>query len=287
YVPITAYEPAGDRATYDAAYTHWNGVPARDSYRVAWRAMAANTGERTLISALIPPGAAHPNGVFDVGLEASDDLVMVLASMSSLLGDFLVRVAPKSGIYKAVVERLAYVDADPRMAAELRLRILRLNCVSQAYGRIWTESWGDEFTDLSWADDMTASRLGEVAPVWDESTPLRGDHERRQAQLEVDVLVSLALGISPDELCTVYRTQFAVLRGYDQRDYLYDANGRLVPMPVQQVWRRKGDAISKDERTHTNAMGNTYVYELPFRNYDREADMRRAYAVFAERLGMT
>ncbi len=52
-IPITAYKPAGDRALYDAAYTHWgdhNEIAARDHYRVAWRRMAANTGERTLIS---------------------------------------------------------------------------------------------------------------------------------------------------------------------------------------------------------------------------------------------
>src|SRR5699024_606415 len=52
-IPITSYKPSGSRAQYDAAYTHWGEQrddPARDHYRVAWRAMAANTGERTLIS---------------------------------------------------------------------------------------------------------------------------------------------------------------------------------------------------------------------------------------------
>lgn len=39
-IPVTAYKPAGDRARYDADYTHWDG----DHYRLAWRAMAANTG---------------------------------------------------------------------------------------------------------------------------------------------------------------------------------------------------------------------------------------------------
>lgn len=56
-LPVTAYKPAGDRVAYDANYTHWNKArtPARDHYRVAWRRMAANTGERTLIPAIIPP----------------------------------------------------------------------------------------------------------------------------------------------------------------------------------------------------------------------------------------
>lgn len=92
--------------------------------------------------------------------------------------------------------------------------------------------------------------------------------------------MALSLGISADELCTIYRTQFPVLYGYDRIVYFYDANGRLVPNEVLKVWRHKGDAITQEERTATNASGNTYEYELPFVTLDREADMRQAYAHF-------
>ncbi len=92
------------------------------------------------------------------------------------------------------------------------------------------------------------------------------------------------LGVTADELCTVYRTQFAVLYGYDHWDYTYDAHGRLVPNSVLSVWRKKGDGISAAERTATNQAGYTYTYDLPFRTYDREADMRQAYAEFERRL---
>ncbi len=44
------------------------------------------------------------------------------------------------------------------------------------------------------------------------------------------------------------------------------------------------DRITEEERTATNASGNTYVYELPFVTLDREADMRTAYAEFERRL---
>ncbi|MGO3813188.1 MAG: class I SAM-dependent DNA methyltransferase, partial [Cellulosimicrobium funkei] len=93
-IPATSYKPRGDRKTYDAAYTHWtrdvvvgpdgkpaDGSPAVDPkyvrhvetatradgttvrtetvsarafYRLAWRRMAANTGERTLIAGFVP-----------------------------------------------------------------------------------------------------------------------------------------------------------------------------------------------------------------------------------------
>ena len=53
-LPVTAYKPAGSREEYDSRYGDWKTGPVRDHYRVAWRAMAANSGERTLIPAIIP-----------------------------------------------------------------------------------------------------------------------------------------------------------------------------------------------------------------------------------------
>lgn len=126
--------------------------------------------------------------------------------------------------------------------------------------------------------------MGAVEPIWTRDTPLRIAADRRQALVEIDALVALMLGLTADELCTIYRTQFAVLYGYDRNRDHYDANGRLVPNSVLSVWRKKGDRITADERTATNQAGNTYVYELPFVTLDREADMRQAYAEFEKRL---
>ena len=102
--------------------------------------------------------------------------------------------------------------------------------------------------------------------------------------VEIDSLVALMLSVTADQLCTIYRTQFPVLYGYDHKDYVYDTNGRLVPNEVLKVWRVKGERMTGAERTATNQAGRTYIYELPFRLLDREADMREAYAEFERRL---
>jgi hypothetical protein len=290
-IPVTAYKPAGDRNRYDRDYTHWGDDScrsARDSYCVAWRKMAANTGERTLISALIPPGAAHIDGIFSSGFERPSDtsLAAVAGFMSSLISDFAVRVAPKSNIRFSTTARLPLVT-DHELQVELVLRSLRLNCVTDAYADLWRECYSEEFREDCWAGGFEHARrkpLGRVGPEWDADTPLRIAADRRQALVEIDALVALMLGLTAEELCTIYRTQFAVLYGYDRNVYLYDVNGRLVPNSVLSVWRKKGDErITEEERTATNQAGNTYTYELPFVTLDREKDMREAYQHF-ERL---
>ncbi len=288
-LPVTAYKPAGDRATYDAQYTHWgeDRAPARDFYRVAWRRMAANTGERTLISSLIPPGAAHVNAVLSAGTSGSArTLIQLQATLSSLLLDFFVRAAPKGDIYAANLSRLPLIASDHRLEPALIDRALRLNCVTDAYTDLWAECWDDEFATATPILERFDERP--IGPKWTVDTPLRRAVDRRNAQVEIDALVALMLDVPVDDLCTIYRTQFAVLYGYDKNAYTYDANGRLVPNSVLTVWRKKGDAITAEERTATHpGSGTDYVYELPFATRDREADFRTAYAEFERRLAAT
>lgn len=287
-IPVTAYKPAGDRARYDASYTHWGDAgPARDHYRVAWRRMAANTGERTLIPALIPPGAAHVHPVYSAGAGRCGTTALVLAAgtLSSLPSDFAIRAAPKSDIHMSTINRLPIVLDHP-LQPELVLRTLRLNCLTDAYADLWREVYDPAFASDAWAGGYKRDNrrpLGEVGPEWSASTPLRIAEDRRQALVEIDALVALMLGVSAEQLCTVYRTQFAVLYGYDHNTYLYDSNGRLVPNPIQVLYRKKGEDLTEEELTATNQAGVTYTYELPFDVLDREADMRTAYAEFERR----
>ncbi|CCH16261.1 DNA methyltransferase [Micromonospora lupini] len=289
-IPVTAYKPVGDQHRYDRDYTHWGEderLPARGFYRVAWRKMAANTGERTLIASMIPPGTCHIDGVFSLGIPAgaTTDLVVVAGFTSSLILDFVVRVAPKANIRSGTLARLP-LSMNHSLQPELVLRSLRLNCVTNALGALWGECYSPSFRNSAWVGGFEHARrrpLGEVGPEWSIETPLRIAADRRRALVEIDALVALMLGLTADELCTIYRTQFAVLHGYDRNVYYYDTNGRLVPNSVLSMWRKKGSRITEEERTATNQAGNTYTYELPFATLDREKDMRQAYAHF-ERL---
>lgn len=287
-IPITAYKPKGNRTHYNLNYTRWGDhseYAARDFYRIAWRRMAANTGERTLIPCLIPPGTAHVDGVFSAGLPLGppEDLLAAEAVLGSLVSDFITRAVPKGDIRAPSIMRLPWIGPGARLREQLLIRALRLNCVTNSYAELWRTCYSADFPTASWIGGLDHTRrrsLGDVNHEWDAATPLRIAADRRQALVEIDALVALMLGLTADELCTIYRTQFAVLYGYDHNVYYYDANGRLVPNSVLTVWRKKGDRLTEEERKATNQAGNTYIYELPFVTLDREVDMQQAHAHF-------
>ena len=291
--PITQYKPAGDRATYDRLYTHWDNSPARDHYRIAWRAMAANTGERTFIPSIIPPGSTHVHGVSSAGSAniTLSSLPAILGSSSSLLADFSVRSSPKSTIQLSTFNRIPTLNENDPLTLRIAVRTLRLNCLTNAYTDLWAECWNEAFV----SDAPILERYDErpVGPEWTADTPLRRAEDRRNAQAEIDVMVAMMLGVPIDDLCTIYRTQFAVLYDYDhgrgQGAYVYDANGRQLPTPVRQAWeKRQRPASNEDmplsERTHTHpGSGVSYVYDLPFRIRDRESDFRRIHTTLSNR----
>lgn len=249
--------------------------------------MAANTNARTLIPAIIPPGAAHVNAVFSVAVLGHGQILQAAAAMSSLLADFQVRSVPKGDVYAATVERLPLPDTNHLLSRELKSRALMLNCLTEAYAVLWN-SCTDIFSDgqawtggYAYPDSVSMDVLDHE---WSVDSPLRLAADRRQAQVEIDALVALMLGVTADELCSIYRTQFPVLYKYDtQRDH-YDQNGRLVPAEVLKSWQKLGDTATNSDLTATNAQGFTYTYAPPFATLDREADMRTAYAEFEQRL---
>ena len=286
--PVTQYKPAGDRATYDRLYTHWGDSSARDHYRIAWRTQVPLTGERTLTPSIIPPGSAHVDGLYSASSPQHHEDALILASgaLSSLLVDFYTRSRGFSHIRSSAANSLPTVSPASPLALRVRYRTLRLNCLTDAYADLWAECWDESFV----TDSPILERHDErpIDPEWTADTPWRRAEDRRNAQAEIDVMVAMMLGVPIEDLCTIYRTQFAVLYDYDhgrgQGAYVYDANGRQLPTPVRQAWEKRQRPSSNEdmplsERTRTHpGSGVSYVYDLPFRIRDRESDFRRTYA---------
>ena len=159
-----------------------------------------------------------------------------------------------------------------------------------------------------------------LTPEWQRCVALRTDYARRQALVEIDVLAAMALGLTLEELLTIYRVQFPVMRQYEA-DTWYDAHGRIVftaskGLPGVGLPRRavKGDtsySLRTPDTDHTGiALGwegtrhilegtitrritddtlpggpnERYIeYVAPFDRCDREQDYRTAWADFTRR----
>lgn len=68
-VPVTAYKPGSDRPLYNAFTAWWNhgGQASREAFRVVWRKMVDNSGKRTLVASIAPPGANQGDSVSSMG----------------------------------------------------------------------------------------------------------------------------------------------------------------------------------------------------------------------------
>ena len=282
FIPRTSYQRAKPYAEYIAAYPKWHGEPSSTYFRLAWRRMADSATVRTLHAAIAPQGPCFVATVLSAELPTATDLAVANGIWSSLPSDFFIKAAGISELKHGVVRRLPHVRNHP-LEPQLILRTLRLNCLVQPYAPLWEELYDRAWQQDSWVphigvDYASRALLGDIGPKWEWATPLRRAADRRQALVEIDAIVAIMLGITAEELLTIYRTQFPVLQKYE-RDALYDANWRQLPNKLASEYRKKG-MLKSDDLT---VGGVTYVE--PFVGVDRERDMELAHKHFSDIAG--
>ena len=186
-----------------------------------------------------------------------------------------------------------------------------LNCITTQYTDFWEECWDEQFKKDRWAKDdprLKNTFFQNLTPKWQRSFALRTQFERRQALVEIDVLAAMALGLTLEELKTIYRVQFPVLRQYEQ-DTWYDQNGRIIFTNNKGLsgvgFPRKGNTKKdvtgwedvrdmesgtveqtiNDDTLPGGPREKTIVYEAPFDRCDRERDYEEVWANFEKRFG--
>jgi hypothetical protein len=282
FVPRTSYQISKSDAEYFGAYPKWHGRSSSSYFRLCWRAMADTATVRTLHSAILPPGPTHVLSLFTLIGADHISVVRSAAFASSLIADFLIKVTGVANIKIGVLSKIPHVCDHP-LEAQVILRTLRLNSLVSPYAPLWGELYDPAWQQDSWVphigvDYANRSPLAAVKPEWEWTTPLRRAADRRQALVEIDAIVAIMLGITADELLTIYRTQFPVLQKYE-RDALYDANGRQLPGKLASEYRKKGTVKLED----LTVDGVTYVE--PFVGVDRERDMELAHKHFSDIAG--
>ncbi|WP_351234623.1 class I SAM-dependent DNA methyltransferase [Streptomyces sp. NPDC002133] len=289
-VPHTNYVRATDRDSYVAEQDAWEGRPYTDYFRLAWRVMIPPANERSLFAAVIPPGPAHVDAVQSMFFTGNGLTALSAGFWAALPLDYLLRITGRSHLRNAEAYRMPAPVADHPLAAPLLLRTLRLNCLTNAYAPLWEELYNPTWPGYEdWAYQgwphlkPLASGLG---PTWEYGTPLRSEHERRAALVEIDALVSVWLGITADQLAAIYQGRYAVLSEYESEMY-FDAKGRKIA----KSFHAQGVGQAKDAYpallTHLENPDTTPPlagYVAPFYKADREAEMRAAHAYFQARL---
>mgnify|MGYP000011436804 CR=1 FL=1 len=299
YLPRTNYVPACGTEEYRRRTPHWNGSPVTDRFRFANREMVAPTGERTLAGVLLPPGVSHVHTVFSVAHESGEQLCVHAAMASSIPIDFLVKSTGAGHVNQYFTRTMPVPQANSPEAPMLGHRALRLNCLTTHYADLWSELYTLAFnTDTHTKPDPRLPDWTHLGPTWDWHTPLRSPFARRQALVELDALAAIALGLTADELCLIYRIQFPILQQYEN-DTWYDRRGRIVftsnshGLPGVGLKRKDWEALRGPQLNPHTYAGVTPLpdwahdalgpYEPPFDRCDREADMRQAYAEFVRR----
>lgn len=300
YVPRINYSPEADLDNYlsNVQETSWN-TKYTDEYRLVCRRMLNQAGERTLVASILPPKSAHIHTMFGIAFNDVDNLVMSSAGFASLPFDFFVKTSGKSDILYDLSSKLPLLN----WRSELAVRILMLNCLSDRYSLLWEKAWRKEYAEDSWTkkDDRLDNKMfSDLNNKLNYNFALRTDFARRQALVEIDVLVAKELGMSLEQLKSIYIIQFPVLQAYEA-DTWYDASGRIVFTTNRSLtgvgvtrseWENTVmkltdgevyEVLKDDDTTSLGLRQNKIKYVAPFDRCDRLKDYEEAWDYFDSR----
>lgn len=310
YVPRTNYVPATDLLNFKAQQKGFetgqdsNGKPMYDDwfgyYKLAFRKMLSQAGERTLTGAIIPPNVSHIHGVLSVTLKKEIQVLELASLTSTIVLDFFIKTMGGSNLGDHVITNFP-LGVAKHYHPHLFARTLALNCLNIHYKDLWERNWQPSYSHTQWAVSAGAqlplSEWSARSATWSWDSPLRNYYERRQALVELDVLVAMALGLNLEQLLTMYRIQFPVLQ-QNEHDTWYDQQGNIVFTCSKGLTGVGLDRSTWNELKASGLQaGDTYVHKIskkqselyadqsvtyyaPFFKPDREQDYRVAWGEF-------
>lgn len=326
YLPRTNYVPSEETDDKKLPNSDISWPKYHRKYKQINREMVGPASERTLISSIEPSDVGHVNTCVSTVFEDHSTLLDCHAMMVSLPLDGFLKLTGFTHVHRNLIENFPIPKIRPSERTAIHARLVGLTCLTTHYGTLWETTYDEHFRFESWtrSDDRLPWKYFEsLKKEWCRDTPLRADYSRRQALVEIDVLAAMALGLTLEELLTLYRVQFPVMREYEA-DTWYDTEGRIVFTPSKGLpgvgLPRKAQKHDTDyglitpERTESGiALGwedvkylkegivtrrilddtlpggpfeRVIEYHAPFDRCDREEDYRAAWDEFSSRFGI-
>lgn len=317
YLPRTNYLPhAEDYESKIPTVDFGDGSQkVTEYYRMVHRSMLSQAGERTFICSLVLKGFGNINTAMTTPFKETKNLINFIATGVSIPVDFFVKSTGKPKADGSMLQLLPIVENTKAVT-----RMLSLNCLTTHYKELYEEQFKEGFITDSWTkkDDLRLNHnfFKDLTPTWNRHVALRTDYERRQALVEIDVLVAIELGLTLEELKTIYRIQFPVLK-QNENETFYDMNGRIVftvskgltgvglprnadkkappykivingetevkPLGWEDIKEMQKGEIHRtiqDDTVPNGPIERTIIYVAPFAKCNREKDYEIAWAEF-------
>ena len=313
FLPRTNYVRACDWNVYRDRMPKvpWNHSPVADFYRYANREMVSPNRERTLLTTIVPTGTAFIHTVFGIAFADTRHLVDLVSKSVTIPFDFRVKVTGQGHANYNMLSQFPIGSNSDQRAAAAAVRTLSLYSLTKHYAALWNERFLPSFQSDAWTKPtdsiLNHEFFAQLTPEWQRHCPLRTDYERRQALVELDVLAAMELGVTLDELISIYRVQFSVLRQYESETY-YDRSGRIVftpskgltdvgfprkakpkhgePTGWEDIREMEHGTVTRtitDDTMPAGPIERTITYTAPWHLPDREDDYRTALKAFLER----
>jgi len=296
YLPRTNYIPDCSPAEYlkRTPRVPWGDKkPVTEFYRLTTREMIGSWAERTFVQCITPRNIAHINTCISIAFKNSHKMLSLFCCGISVPFDFYVKSTGMGHATQSILNQIPVINNV--FAQKAIIRALGLVSLSSLYSDLWASAWQDSFSDEVWAKEdplLPNSFFKNLTPEWNRNCALRTDYARRQALVEIDVLVAKALGLTLEELITIYRVQFPVMRQYES-DTWYDQNGRIVFTTSKGLpgvgfsrpeWNEikdmKTGSVSRtiiDDTLPGGSVERIIEYIAPFDKCDREDDYRKCW----------
>ena len=263
----------------------------RCQFKLVFNEMVDPAGQRSISSCIMPSVVGHTNLLSSLTFSKFDDLLSISTGFLNILSDVNLRMSGSGHITDKEFDVFPCIPKDsPRFRAACS-RLLHLHGYLPGFREL-VSSANLVADEIGWSSgNIRLKGLGDLPT----------QYSRRQALLELDVLIALEIGLNVGDLCSAVGTCFPVLEQIEQQQY-YDKNGSIVFTTDKSLsgvglprkasdssdgWDEifaSGSAVARkvliDDTTSEGPIERTIIYEAPFDRCDRVEEYRAAWEFF-------